>query len=269
MTPDQRIARDQWQAQRAVMKASERRIQKALTRCYLAGVTRWQSTGDVAIPREDQVALGAQMVRMWRDSLRVGMRMAVVQDEKAFPGIETKDFMSIFDRLVFDFISRFAGLKIVQIIETTRDQIRRAIERGARAGLGQEGIAKQIAEAAPNIAKARARVIARTEVHTAAIQAAQQVADDAIEPMNKRWISTFDHRTRDFGEVDGKADMANHRVMNEVTVGPGEMFSVPRKTGGHDLMTGPGDPNAPPYQVINCRCALLFRRVGRPWPKRG
>jgi hypothetical protein len=96
--------------------------------------------------------------------------------------------------------------------------------------------------------------------------ASQEVAKTAAVPMNKRWISVFDHRTRDFGEGDGVVDQANHRRMNEETVGPDELFSVPR-LGGFDLMTGPGDPNAPVYQVVNCRCALIYRRVGRPWPK--
>jgi hypothetical protein len=99
------------------------------------------------------------------------------------------------------------------------------------------------------------------------MHASQEVAKTSAMPMQKRWVSVFDHRTRDFGEGDSKADQANHRVMNEATVQPGDRFAVPNSKGGVDLMEGPGDPSAAAYQVINCRCALVYRRVGRPWPK--
>ena len=99
--------------------------------------------------------------------------------------------------------------------------------------------------------------------------ASQEVARTSIAPLNKRWISVFDYRTRDFGEGDGIVDEFNHRVMNEVTVGPDQLFEVPGKNGIAELMTGPGDPGGSPGNVINCRCALVYRRVGRPWPKTG
>jgi hypothetical protein len=99
--------------------------------------------------------------------------------------------------------------------------------------------------------------------------ASQEVAKTSPFPMNKRWISVYDARTRDFGEADGEVDQFNHRAMNEVTVGPDELFAVPKTGGGFEMMAGPGDPNGSAANVINCRCALIYRRVGRAWPKTG
>lgn len=264
---DKALARAQWLTQVAVMRRNTRRLQRALPKAYMAGLERWLATGSVALPIEAQRDLAAVLTAMWREAITTGGRFPIDQEKAAFPHIEAKaEPLTLFEQIILDFIQRFGAAKVTQILETTRDQLQRIVDRGVRDGLGQEAIAKAITDTVPSLSRTRARVIARTEVHAAAMYASQEVAKTAAVPMNKRWISVFDHRTRDFGEGDGVVDQANHRRMNEETVGPDELFSVPR-LGGFDLMTGPGDPNAPVYQVVNCRCALIYRRVGRPWPK--
>jgi hypothetical protein len=177
--------------------------------------------------------------------------------------------VTLFEQIMMDFIQRYGAIKVVQILETTRNQIQRIVDKGVKEGLGQEAIAKQITTAIPSLSRTRARVIARTETHSAAMYASIYVARESPFPMNKRWISVYDARTRDFGEGDGVVDMANHRAMHEVTIPIDELFQVPRKGGGYDLMDCPGDPSAPAYQIINDRCGLVYRRAGRPWPKSG
>lgn len=269
-TPEERIARDRYQRERAQMKRAEAKLYPVILDSYTAALDRLASTGSVTVPQESRLALAAQLAGVWRGALRLGSSYAMEDEPKGFHSPETKadGELSWLEQLIRDFIQRFAAMKVQQIMDTTMYQIRLGIAKGIEDGVGQEGVAKRILERAPQIARTRARVIARTEVHQAAMFASRQMAEQAIEPMNRRWLSVYDHRTRDFGEGDGKADWANHRVMNEVTVGPNEMFMVPNKFGGHDIMNGPGDPNAPAYQVVNCRCTLIYRRVGRPWPKR-
>jgi hypothetical protein len=265
---DKALARAQWLAQLKVIRASERRIGKALVKAYRGGLDRWIATGSPDIPLDAKRDIVAHLSRMWFDAGIVGGRMAVDQDKAAYHRLETKaEELTLFERIMLEFIQRYGALKVQQIIDTTRDQLQRVIDRGVRDGLGQEGIAKLIIEALPSFSRTRARVIARTETHTAAMYASQEVAKTAAFPLNKRWISTFDQRTRDFGEGDGVADQFNHRAMNEVTVGPDELFSVPSKSGTFELMHGPGDPAGSAGNVINCRCALVYRRVGRAWPK--
>lgn len=270
---DAQLARKQWAEQMALIRKAERRIAKVLAGAYRGGLGRWQASGAADTPLDDKRAVAASLARLWLDAGIVGGRMAMDADKGAYPTLQTKqDELTLFERIMLEFIQRFGATKVQQIVETTRDQLVRMIERGVRDGLGQEAIAKRITDAIPALSRTRARVIARTEVHTAAMYASEATAKTSPFPMNKRWISVFDHRTRDFGEGDGQADYANHRAMNEITVGPDELFAVPRSFkvgGGFDLMTGPGDPAAPGYQTINCRCALVYRRVGRPWPKEG
>lgn len=267
---DQAVARAQWMEQVKVIRRNERRLAKAFPAVYGATIDRWVSTGAVNVPIEAQRDLGAVMVRLWREAILTGAAFPLDQEKAAFAMMETKaEAMTLFEWVMSEFINRFGGYKITQIIETTRNQIMRAADRGVKEGLGVDEIAKLMREAVPSLSRTRAHIIARTEVHTAAMHASQEVAKTAIAPLNKRWISVFDSRTRDFGEGDGVVDQFNHRVMNGVTVGPDELFSVPSKNGAHELMTGPGDPNGSAGNNVNCRCALIYRRVGRPWPKTG
>jgi len=267
---DSQSARAQWKAQLTVIRASERRLSRVLAANYRDGLDKWVAIGVPDIPIEGKRAMTAVLARMWRDATIAGGDMVVDQDKGAYPKLETKqDKITLFEQIMMDFIQRFGAVKVQQIMEATRNQIVRMIEKGINNGQGLDQIAKAITDAIPQLSRTRAHIIARTEVHTAAIHASQAVAASAPFPMNKRWISVFDHRTRDFGEGDGIVDQFNHRAMNEVTVGPDQMFEVPSKNGMVELMTGPGDPGGSPGNVINCRCALIYRRVGRPWPKTG
>lgn len=268
MLTDREIARAQWLDQVKVIRRNERRLAKAFPAVYEAAIARWVLSGAVVVPIEAQRDLGASLVRMWREAINTGAAFPVEQEKSAFTALETKaEAMTLFEQVMQAFLDRFGGLKIVQIIATTRDQIIRAVDRGVREGLSVDEIAAGMRQAVPALSRTRAHIIARTEVHTAAMFASQEVAKTAAAPLNKRWVSVFDHRTRDFGEADGVVDEFNHRIMNEVTVGPDELFSVPGKSGIAELMTGPGDPNGSAANTINCRCALVYRRVGRPWPK--
>lgn len=267
---DAQAARDQWLVQVALIRKAERRLSKVLAVAYRGGLDRWQATGAPDIPVEAKRDVVAALSRTWFDAGIAGGRFSISADKSAYPRIETKaDEMTLFEQIMLEFVQRFGALKVQQILETTRDQLARIVDRGIKDGLGQDAIAKQIIEAIPTFSRTRSRVIARTETHTAAMYASQEVAKTSPFPMNKRWVSVYDARTRDFGEGDGEVDQFSHRAMNEVTVGPDELFAVPTSGGSFEMMTGPGDPNGSAANVINCRCALIYRRVGRPWPKTG
>lgn len=270
MATDREIARAQWLDQVKVIRRNERRLGKAFPAVYEAAIARWMLSGAVVVPIEAQRDLGAVLVRLWREAIMTGSAFPVEQEKSAFTKLETKaEAETLFEQIMQAFLDRFGGLKITQIIATTREQIMRAAERGVRDELSVDEIAAGMRQAVTALSRTRAHVIARTEVHTAAMFASQEVAKTAASPLNKRWVSVFDHRTRDFGEADGVVDEFNHRVMNEVTVGPDELFAVPGKNGVAELMAGPGDPNGSAANTINCRCSLIYRRVGRPWPKTG
>lgn len=264
MVTDQQAARAQWLAQVAVIRRNERRLQKALPGVYDAAIARWELTGSVVIPQPEQVKLSAAMVRMWREATAAGMTFPAMSEKAMFAHLETKEVeLTLFERILMDFLTRFGALKVQRIIETTRAQIVKVTSAGVAEGLGVEAIAKRMRDAVPAISRTRARVIARTEVHTAAMHSQIETVKSIAAPMNKKWVSAYDSRTRDFGEADGVVDEFNHRAMNDVVVGPDQFFEVPGKGGVFELMSGPGDPNGSAANTINCRCALTFRRVGR------
>lgn len=264
---DAEIARQQWLAQVPVIKRAERRMYTAMRRAYLAALSRLELTGAVAVPQAEQFAVAEALARAWRESIRVGMSFPALSEKSAFLHLERKqEEQTLFEQLMQAFVDTYGAEQVRLINDVTRAQIQRALERGIADGLGIEAIAKDIRTRIPSIARVRANTIARTEIHNAAMFASKEVAKTAAFPLNKRWVSVYDARTRDFGEADGIVDSANHRKMNGVVVGPDALFEVPFSEGftvGVDLMSGPGDPSAPARQVINCRCSLTYRRVGR------
>lgn len=263
---DEEIARDQWERQKSAARTSARVLQSALTAAYKASATQWAMTRQVSIPDESKERIQTALASTWARSVRLGMSFPMVSEKSAFLHIEAKQEETLFEQIIREFIEQWGAQKVQQILETTRENIVRVILKGQADGLGVEDIGKMLRDAIPSFSRLRANTIARTETHTAAMYASREVAKTAAFPLEKRWVSVFDSRTRDFGEADGVVDSANHRVMNEVTVGPNDLFEVPRRNGalvGVDLMVGPGDPSAPADQTINCRCGLTYRRAGR------
>lgn len=97
--------------------------------------------------------------------------------------------------------------------------------------------------------QARGETIARTEVLRTTARARDEALRQSIEQTGtspgdvvREWISTDDDRVRD-----------THREMNGQRRGLNQAFDSP---SGAKLMR-PGDPTAPPEEIINCRCALL------------
>jgi uncharacterized protein with gpF-like domain len=96
----------------------------------------------------------------------------------------------------------------------------------------------------------RADTIARTETMRVLNEARQEATDQVVEEtgiepsrVTRTWVATLDDRTRD-----------THAEMDGQIVGMDEPFVSP---SGAELMY-PGDPNAPPEEVINCRCVVAI-----------
>lgn len=270
MVSDEAKARAQRDALDDLQARSKRRAELAVRRAYQSAIDRYELTGAPAISPQARDDMTAAMAAIWRDALRTGAGFPDMQEKGAFMALDTKAAprLTLFEAIMLQFISRFGAQRVTNINATTLSQIVKMIDAGVKEGLSVQSIARAMRAQIPMLTSARSALIARTETHTAAMHASQEVAKTAIEPMNKRWMSIEDHRTRDFGEGDGVVDMANHRAMHEVTCGIDELFSVPNKRGGFDLMSGPSDPAAPAYQICNCRCAMIYRRASRAWPKK-
>lgn len=152
-----------------------------------------------------------------------------------------------FERLVRQYITVHAGLKITQISQTTRNIINRIILESELDGIGVQATASKIIEKTkPVFTRKRAVLIARTETHQAASFGNQLMAESFNLPMQKRWISTNDNRTR-----------KHHRAMNGVTINLEDDFTV-FYNGVEYRMKHAGDPRGGPANIINCRCVILY-----------
>lgn len=173
-----------------------------------------------------------------------GQRILDAASDKRFRGRETKQAETEFDQSMQNWIRTTAALKVRQISDTTMEQIRSKLEAGRRQGLSTSEIARSMRdELGGVVAATRAAIIARTEIHSAAQAANRQAADaTGIQGLRKEWMAADDSRTRpDHDAADGQV------------VDKESEFSV-----GGVSMDSPGDPGAPPEQVVNCRCAQTF-----------
>ena len=143
--------------------------------------------------------------------------------------------------------------KVTSIVNATREQAERiiqmALQESLDAGLGADETARAIRKALKTeggiINQWRALRIARTEVMSASNEGAMLGAKEAGAEL-KYWIPTYDNRTRD---THLSVESQNPKMMHEA-------FLV----GAYQMMQ-PGDPNAGPEEIINCRCAVAFGMV--------
>jgi len=144
-----------------------------------------------------------------------------------------------------------AGDRIVSITAETKrivlSFIRETIETGVTEGYGTDVIARNIQnilnEKGVDIARWRAKMIARTEVVGASNVGALEGARALGQPTQKVWIATRDKRTRDI-----------HMAAEGLTIDINDKFEV-----GGEMLDCPGDPNGSAGNVINCRCAIAFK----------
>jgi SPP1 gp7 family putative phage head morphogenesis protein len=132
----------------------------------------------------------------------------------------------------------------VGITDTSRELIRDIIAKAGLEGLSIDETSRLLVKEFTKFSRFRARMIARTEIINASNKGSLLAAQATGLNVQKKWISTYDKRTRnDHREVNGKLTDLN----GEFEVG-GEMLSYP------------GDPKGSAQNVINCRCAIGYKR---------
>lgn len=232
--------------QERLMRAIERKytpmIRAEIRRGMSDAVGMWQANGHVPALVEHEAAMQRLLISQAETAVKVfGARVLTAQKADALV-IERKDFAATLAKLA----ARYVGLeafrrKIVQISETTRNQIIAGVAAGFAEGLGIDGIGKAILARVSGISKDRANLIARTETHGAANYGAYGAAKETGLKLQKQWVTVEDERTRQ-----------SHRDADGQIVDMDAAFEV----DGEYLMF-PGDPSGSPGTVINCRCAQI------------
>lgn len=163
-------------------------------------------------------------------------------------------------RIVSDYTNELPRDTARSVLQTTLTQIRAMVNGGLATGQSADDAFGAVIDKIPRLAQARAAVITRTEAHSLGQFAAYSLAVRSQIPMIKRWNTTKDEFTRDFG-FSGKVSEFNHRVMDGEEMPLLGSFQVPRRDGSFELLRFPGDPAGSAGNVINCRCILTFRRA--------
>lgn len=163
------------------------------------------------------------------------------------PGVEIKlDTGDELNARIVKWARKRAAGRVADISKTTERRIRNAVARGLDANDSPAEIARAIIDEVDDMTLARARTIARTETHTAANSgqhmAMEETADELGMKMNKVWVATEDQRTRE-----------SHTAADGQVVAMDEWFKV-----GEAELYFPGDPDGPPEEIINCRCAVVY-----------
>ena len=116
--------------------------------------------------------------------------------------------------------------------------------------LGAEKISRMVDQYRNRYLQYRAETIARTETLRTIAEARREALEQVLEQVGlprgttkRTWRATQDARTRD-----------THAEMDEQVRGMDEPFESPSGV----LLMFPGDPGAPPEEVINCRCTETY-----------
>lgn len=160
------------------------------------------------------------------------------------------DKFDVTTEAIREYIATQTAKQVVQIDETTVEQIRQRVLLGESQGLGAKQIAKLIDDLyLEQIIPNRSTVIARTEVVSASnygsLSGAEQATEEFGVNVKKYWIRTFDNRVRDTHKQAGTTPAIS--LSDTFVVGTSEMMY-------------PGDFNGDVHEVVNCRCTLGYER---------
>jgi phage portal protein, HK97 family len=158
---------------------------------------------------------------------------------------DVKSFTDIINSNAEHYLSKMAATKIKGITETTRDQVKRELSQGVKAGETVPQLAKRIDGLyLEQIVPSRSANIAVTESHSAASWSALQAGRSSGLTLNKVWLSQNDGNVR-----------PAHRDADGQQVGIDETFVV----DGENL-DYPGNPSGSPENCCKCRCFMWFKK---------
>ena len=202
-------------------------------------------------------ALGEALEKLYRETLADYLSRQWEQLEKNITQKKERFFMPTWSFWIENYILTTLVNKVVDIDETTREQLVSETIESNKIGETREEFSKRIQAVMGGAAgKKRARVIARTEagnaINIAKTKSAEDWAAQTDLPIGKLWI----HR--------GAKDPRDWHVSLDtgVAIPKDEPFIVTDpNTGITDRMMYPHDPSASAGNVINCGCQVVYVRL--------
>lgn len=184
---------------------------------------------------------GVRLARVaYRDTLRRYPLKAMLKKATGQMGISEKWLQAVREALAAHAIGF-----VTDITRTTRLQLLAIFEKAVKEGWSYEDIAREMLES--GLARRRARVIARTEVHRGGMKGSLEGAKSLPYVAEKKWLSGSDNRVR-----RNPRDVFDHRELNNQTVDLDQPFR------NEELIMYPGDPDASAGNTIQCRCVMSY-----------
>lgn len=223
---------------------------------YRIDVTNYR---DIDLPSK---VMQVEPIEKMMISLYTSVGIAFAKEQYSKLKAESQDLLFKADEPVdewYNFMQNYAkvkaGKRIVSIAASGREQavklIKVVLEQATTEGWGADvtasAIRKSLLSDGQVINQWRALRIARTEIVTASNQGAHVGALELQKEgfdQEKYWIPTYDSRTRD---THLAMDEQNPKDMDEAFI-----------VGGVWPAEMPGDPDLPPEESINCRCAIAY-----------
>lgn len=206
------------------------------------------STNDIVVTRDVLDTALAETTEAWQKLLKETLEKAVKAGWNLLASeVAGALSFSVFNIQAAEYAAREAGKKVAGIQSATLKEIRAVIRTGIEAGHSIDKISKSLAELYDGFRGSRAETIARTETANAVNYGKYQNARESARRLGmnirRTWVATLDERVRD-----------SHAEAHGQTVGLNEQYKI-----GTVAMKHPGDPTAPPAEVINCRCTEVFK----------
>lgn len=176
--------------------------------------------------------IGIVVHALYKDAAQMASKKNVVNKKAGFG-----DNTSFIDE-VMQYLDKFLLDKVVlPITQTMTDEIETLLQQALSEGWGVEETVNRLDE--EDIPRKRSRLIVRTESIRALNYTQLAAADNEFFEVDKQWIAIEDRRTRH-----------SHRMVD----GERRPLADPFTNG----LMFPGDPEAGPAEVCNCRCTLGY-----------
>lgn len=215
---------------RDVIDGERKRVTAAV-----AGAVNLSTVGNLAVTQIEDDAYAAALLEVFT---------ATAAETSAFIGghYEGKSLQGWLQRFIRDRVAE----RVVMVTRSVRVEIKDFVSEAIRAGWSIPQTARMVdtlylEQLIPN----RSAVISRTEVISTSNAASLETAKNTPLPMRKRWLSTFDERSRD-----------SHVLMDGQLRGLEEPFTLP--SGARLEFPGDSSLGADASETISCRCTLVY-----------
>lgn len=151
---------------------------------------------------------------------------------------------SITDIMLKNYNKKYAGAKVIKIVDTTKKILNNVIKESQSKGLSLKSTVNEILNSVDEMSVKRAKTIARTETSSSINNTSLRTAK--MSGMKKKcWV-----------HIGGRyTSRENHKRLNGKWIGINELYNL----GNGIKALCPHHQDLPASEVINCNCLIIFK----------